>query len=219
MQSQDSSTTGDDIDVSDPLDIEAGEQAWKCASNSQNSQSAVSLSKDIAVKPDSQSLQSSQPSQRSRRNADAPPRPLPESLSATSPLASKRSDSQNVSTTAARSPGPARESQGAKEVQSPSRVASKAAEVRAADTLQLDSIAASTAEQSALELASFTTFALYVMQLKALLFSSCCSVAGKRAMGSSCASRPMAPLQSRRIPKARPGTACFRLCLVEAAAW
>jgi hypothetical protein len=156
MQSQDSSTTGDDIDVSDHLDIESDEQAWKCASNSQNSQSAVSLSKDIALKPDSPSLLSSQHSQRSRRNADAPSRPRPELLSATSPPA----DSQNVSTTAARSPDPARESQGAKAAQSPSRMAPKDAEVRAGDTLQLDSIAALTAEQSALELASFTNFAL-----------------------------------------------------------
>ncbi len=221
MQSQDSSTTGGDIDVSDPLDIEADEQAWKCASNSQNSQTAVPQSKDVALKPDSLSLLSSQPSQRSRRNADAPPRQLHESLSATSPPASKRSDSQNMSIAAARSPGPTRESQGAKEAQSPGRIAPKAAEARAGDTLQLDSIAASTAEQSALELASFTNFALYVMIFNTAR-KPCCSahvVAGKRATGSSCASRPMAPLQSRRIPKAHLGTACFRLCPVEAAAW
>ena len=113
MQSQDSSTTGDDSNAPDQLvDIEAGEDVWKSVSNSQSAAEADAhtvSAKEVIAKPAEAFIRSPQSSQNRQIPVikESPPQSLPKSQPAppsskpSSPHTSKRSDSQIISKLAA----------------------------------------------------------------------------------------------------------------------
>ena len=168
MQSQDSSTTGDDSNAPDQLvDIEAGEDVWKSVSNSQSAAEADAhtiSAKDVIANPADALIRSSQSSQIRQIIKESPHQSLPKSQPAPSPLSSKpssphtskRSDSQIISKVAApplidqsQQASPAKQVRALSpplKFPSPQKMATKGAEsqsvtdsVRGGDTLQLDS--------------------------------------------------------------------------------
>ncbi len=181
MLSQNSSTTGDDIEsVSDPLDIEEGaDNDWKSVSHSQSAAEPAQTSasfKESTLEPPSPArspaVKSPQSSQRSGRIADSIPSSAPRPHSLQSPPTSKRSESQN----AAKSPAPSsnrnpstpsklepasplKQQPSAQKMPPKTHDSVPSDSCRGGDTLQLDSAVPPTHEQGP-DLTSYANFAL-----------------------------------------------------------
>ena len=181
MQSQDSSTTGGDIDnASEHLDIEGADDVWKSVSNSQSATDAAprtDFSKDLISKPAGLSVRSPHSSQHQPTINESPPHSLPKSQPASSPHTSKRSDSEIITKSAVPLIDQPHQSSPQKQLHemSPplklqpssqkkgSEYQSATDSARADDTLQLESAVPSTMEiftEGNEDLASYANFAL-----------------------------------------------------------
>ncbi len=170
MQSQNSSTTGDEIEnVSDPLDIEAADQDWKSVSNSQSAADAAPITaslKESIPAAASPAVRSPQPPLRGEKITDSLSSSVPTARPAPSPRTSKRPDSQNTAASPVQRTASPRLKQAPAQSPTPQTMPTKAPESctladssRAGDTLQLDS-AAPPADDKGRNLASYENFAL-----------------------------------------------------------
>jgi hypothetical protein len=150
MQSQDSSTTGDDIEsVPDPLDIEGGDHDWKSVSNSQSAAEVIPSSvstRETTNEAPNPPLPSPHSSQRGEKitNKNSPSAPLAYHVQ------SPRSSTHSLLPSPAREPSVAAQHQPSslKSLKSPQKMPSKAPDsvtlddsARAGDTLALESAA------------------------------------------------------------------------------
>ena len=166
MQSQDSSTTGDDIEsVADPLDIEGGDHDWKSVSNSQTAAEVIPSSvssRETTNEAHNPPLPSPHSSQRGENiaNKNSPSAPI------VYPVLSPRASTRSPLPPPARDPSVAAQDQPSslKSLKSPQKMPSKAADsvtlddsARAGDTLALESAAPAHHDP---DLANYANFAL-----------------------------------------------------------
>jgi hypothetical protein len=162
MQSQDSSTTGDDIEsVADPLDVEGGDHDWKSVSNSQAAAEVIpsSVFTNEAPNPPLPSPHSSQRGE-NITNKNSPLAPI------AYPVQSPRSSAHSLLPSPARGPSVEAQHQPSslKSLKAPQKMPSKAADTvtlddsaRAGDTLALESAAPAHHDP---DLANYANFAL-----------------------------------------------------------
>lgn len=170
MQSQNSSTTGDEIEnVSDPLDIEGGDQDWKSVSNSQSAADVAPITasfKESIPQAASPAVRSPRSSQRGEKITDSLSSSVPTAHPAPSLRTSKRPDSQNTAASPVSHTASPRSKQVPAQSLPPPAMPPKAPDScavadssRAGDTLQLDS-AATPADDKGRDLAGYENFAL-----------------------------------------------------------